>query len=77
MNTLYMGATMTTRALRDGKFNLGTGDNAIPLIGTQLKIGLVPLGVLLVTGFAVSLWLRLRARKLPPTGADAKAGPDT
>lgn len=76
VNTLYMGATMTTRALRDGEFNLGTGDNAIPLIGTQLKIGLVPLGVLGATGLAVGLWLRLRVRKLPPAGAEAKAGPD-
>lgn len=67
VNTLYMGSTMTTRALRDGKFNLGSGENAIPLIGTQLKIGLVPLLVLLVTGIAVMAWLRLRAHKLPPS----------
>ncbi|MES2707241.1 MAG: CPBP family intramembrane glutamic endopeptidase [Verrucomicrobiota bacterium] len=64
VNTLYMGSTLTTRALRDGKFNLGTGENAIPLIGTQLKIGLVPLGVLVITGLGVGGWLHLRQRKL-------------
>lgn len=65
VNTLYMGSTVPTTALKRGKFNLGTGDNAIPLIGNQLKIGLVPLGVLLITWVAVVWWLRLRARKAP------------
>ena len=65
MNTLYMGATVTTKAMRQGKFNLGSGDSAIPLIGAQLKIGLLPLAVLALTGLAVFWWLRLRLKKLP------------
>lgn len=65
MNTLYMGTTLTTRAMRAGKFNLGTGDNAIPLIGAQLKIGLLPLAVLALSSLAVLWWLRLRLKKLP------------
>ena len=67
MNTLYMGATITTRAMRQGKFNLGSGENAIPLIGAQLKTGLVPLVVLALTSVAVYWWLRLRLQKLPQT----------
>lgn len=65
MNTLYMGTTRTTRALSQGQFSLGEGDNAIPLIGTQLKIGLLPLAVLGLTALAVLWWLRFRLRKLP------------
>ncbi len=65
MNTLYMGSTLTTKALKRGEFNLGSGDSAIPLIGAQLKIGLLPLAVLLLSGLAVLWWLRLRLTKLP------------
>ena len=65
INTLYMGATMSTRAMRQGRFNLGSGENAIPLIGAQLKIGLLPLAVLGLTSLAVLWWLRLRLKKLP------------
>ncbi len=66
INSLYMGATVTTRAMRQGKFNLGTGDTAIPLIGNQLKIGLLPLAVLALTSLALLWWLRLRQNKLFP-----------
>lgn len=65
MNTLFMGATQTTAAMRKGQFNLGSGENAIPLIGAQLKIGLMPLLVLALTSLAVWWWLRLRLKKLP------------
>jgi uncharacterized protein len=65
INTLFMGTTVATRALRRGDFSLGTGDDAIPLIGEQLKIGLIPLGVLLLTALAVIGWLQLRQKKLP------------
>lgn len=64
MNALYMGATVTTRSMRQGKFNWGEGDTAIPLIGAQLKIGLMPLAVLALTGLAVLWWLRLRGAKI-------------
>jgi membrane protease YdiL (CAAX protease family) len=65
MNTLFMGTTVTTRALRNGSFNTGTGEGAVPLIGVQLKIGLIPLGVLVLTSLAVLWWLHLRRKKLP------------
>ena len=65
MNTLFMGATQTTKAMRAGHFNLGSGENAIPLIGAQLKIGIMPLLVLALTSLAVWWWLRLRVKKLP------------
>ena len=64
MNTLFMGTTVTTRALRSGQFNIGNAESAIPLIGTQLKIGLIPLGVLVLTSLAVLGWLRFRDTKL-------------
>ena len=63
-NTLFMGTTVTTRALRSGQFNIGNAESAIPLIGTQLKIGLIPLGVLVLTSLAVLGWLRFRDTKL-------------
>ncbi len=66
MNTLYMGTTMTTKAMRKGQFNWDVGDTAIPLIGAQLKIGLLPLAVLGLTSIAVLIWLRMRRRKMPP-----------
>lgn len=69
LNTLFMGATQTTKALKDGAFTLGSGENGIPLIGEQLKIGLVPLGVLILTSVGVGCWLRLRVRKLAPDAA--------
>jgi membrane protease YdiL (CAAX protease family) len=72
INTLYMGSTLTTRELRRGAFNLGGSQEGIPLIGQQLKIGLIPLGVLLLTALAVFGWLRLRRKKLP---ADPAASP--
>jgi membrane protease YdiL (CAAX protease family) len=65
MNTLYMGTTVTTRAMRKGDFNWGSGENAIPLIGAQLKIGLLPLVVLGLTALAVLWWLHFRLKKLP------------
>ena len=66
INTLYMGTTLTTKALKRGDFSLGSGPSAIPLIGSQLKIGLLPLAVLLLSGLALLWWLRLRLHKLPP-----------
>lgn len=62
--TLFNGATRTSRALRKGEFRLGEGDNAIPLIGENLKIGLLPLGALVIVALLTGLWLKLRARKL-------------
>ena len=72
MNTVYMGATVTTRAMRQGKFNLGEGDAAIPLIGSQLKVGLLPLAVLALTSLAVLWWLRLRLGKIPVPDNEAQ-----
>lgn len=68
VNTLYMGSTTPTTALKRGKFNLGTGDNAIPLIGNQLKIGLIPVAVLIVTWVLIVWWLHLRGRKAAAAG---------
>lgn len=64
LNSLFMGATRTTRALRSGEFDFTIGDLRIPIAGTQLKLGLLPLAVLAVLAAAVAGWLHIRARKI-------------
>src|SRR6476661_346061 len=65
LNTLFMGTTMVSQSLKRGDYRWGTGAEAIPWVGTELKTGLLPLAVLAVTGFALLGWLRVRNRFRP------------
>lgn len=69
-NVLCSGATVASPALRDGGYQWQIANVRLPLIGEELKIGLLPLATLLVT--AVILEWRLRRRHAStkiPTGA--------
>lgn len=62
-NTLFMGLTKETARLIGGKYDVVLGGTNIPLIGRELKIGLLPLGVLFVTAVAVEWWMARRVAR--------------
>ncbi len=66
-NAIFAGMTDATQALHAGAYTLKTVGAAIPWIGDNLKVGLLPLGTLLVTALAQEWWLR-RPRKPEPNG---------
>ena len=60
-NTLCLGLTNVSDALLAGNYDMVMGGTRIPWIGQELKIGLLPLGTLVITALAVEWWIR-RAR---------------
>jgi membrane protease YdiL (CAAX protease family) len=63
-NTLCLGMTMESPALKQGRFDLILDGTRIPWIGPELQIGLAPLVTLLVMAGAIEWWIR-RRRRLP------------
>ena len=74
-NTLCLSMTGASSALAAGKYDLVAGGTRIPLIGQELKIGLIPLGTLMVTALAVRWWIRHHHRRRETEAVKAPAGP--
>jgi hypothetical protein len=71
-NVLCSGATMVSPALTNGGFQWQIANVRLPLIGEQLKIGLLPLATLLATAVILEWRLCRRGPSAPtksPTGA--------
>ncbi len=58
---IFGALTRTSKALKAGNWDWHVSGSAIPMIGENLKLGLVPLGVLLLTAVVLGLLL-------PPKG---------
>ncbi len=63
-NVLCSGATQTSSSLAGGAYSWNAGGTKLPLIGDQLKTGLLPLATLLITAVVLQIYLRRRNR--PP-----------
>ena len=70
-NVLCSGATQSSPALEAGGFQLNVAGTRLPLIGDQLKIGLLPLATLVVTALVLQWWLHRRGPTKSPTGASS------
>lgn len=68
-NVLCSGTTQSSAALNAGEFQIA----GLPLIGDQLKIGLLPLATLFVTALLLEWWLR-RQRPASLTASMSAAG---
>ena len=65
-NVLCSGLTVSSPALSAGGFHLHIAGARLPLIGDQLKIGLLPLATLLLTAIVLELHLRRRGGTVQP-----------
>jgi membrane protease YdiL (CAAX protease family) len=61
-NTLCSGATQASPSLTGGAYTLNLAGARLPLIGDQLKTGLLPLATLLVTAIVLQVYLRRLSR---------------
>ena len=71
-NVLCSGATMASADLGAGFYQLRVAGTQVPLIGDQLKVGLLPLVTLLITAVILEAWVLHRRPAGPtknPTGA--------
>jgi membrane protease YdiL (CAAX protease family) len=70
-NVLCSGATMASPALLGGEFDLEMAGARLPLIGDQLKIGLLPLATLVLTAIILEAGLSQRRPTKTPTAASS------
>lgn len=66
---IFGGFAKTTKSLQSGGWDFTIGDVHIPLIGTNLKLGLAPLIVLMLTFLLLMRWLTRRHDNTPEATA--------